>query len=158
MNIYDNFLDQNSFKKITELVLGSSFPWFYFPTMSYEDSKDGFWFGHLLITPNNKSSYLEHFSNLFDKMKIKQLLNAKVACMVNSNTSDYHVDRWSEKMNHRTAIFYLNTNNGYTEFQTGEKVYSVKNRLLIFDCKKKHRGVNQTDTDRRLFINMNYYD
>jgi hypothetical protein len=158
MDTYDNFLDQHSFVKIKELVFGSSFPWFYFPTMAYEDSKDGSWFGHLLMINNRKSNHIQYFENLFNKIKVKELLNAKVACQIFPSVSDYHVDRFSEKMNHKTAIFYLNTNNGYTEFKTGEKIFSIENRLLIFDCKKIHRGINQKNTERRIFLNINYYD
>jgi hypothetical protein len=158
MIIKDNFLDKTDLLKIKNLVEGSDFPWFYFPSMSYTDSKDGSWFGHLLCTPGVVSNFLDYFNVLFQKMDVTKLLNAKVCCMLFPNTSDYHVDKWSKEMNHKTAIFYLNTNNGYTEFETGEKVDSVENRLLIFNCNKIHRGKNQTNKERRLFLNINYYD
>ena len=158
MDIYDNFLDKESFGKIHQFVFGSEFPWFHFPTMSHKDSKDGTWFGHILVTPVSVSKSVEKFDSLFKKMKVKKLLNAKVACMVYPNTSDYHTDKWSENMDHKTAIFYLNTNNGYTEFETGEKINSVENRLLVFNSNKTHRGINQTNLDRRIFLNINYYD
>ena len=56
-----------------------------------------------------------------------------------------------------TAIYYVNTNNGYTEFQSnGMKVESIENRLVIFDSNEKHRAVSTTDTARRVVINFNY--
>ena len=55
-----------------------------------------------------------------------------------------------------TATYYLNTNNGYTELKTGEKVESVENRMLVFDSNIEHQGVTCTDEKRRVLINFNY--
>jgi len=55
-----------------------------------------------------------------------------------------------------TAIFYINTNNGWTNFKNGDKVESVENRLVIFDSNLEHEGVTCTDEIRRLVINFNY--
>ena len=54
-----------------------------------------------------------------------------------------------------TAIFYVNTNNGYTKFETGDIVESVANRVVIFDSNIKHTGVSCTDEKRRVVINFN---
>ena len=55
-----------------------------------------------------------------------------------------------------TAILYINTNNGYTEFEDGTKVDSVANRLVTFPANTRHRGVSQTDEETRILINFNY--
>ena len=71
--------------------------------------------------------------------------------------SDYHVDLKDVKSDiMTTAIFYLNTNNGATEFKSGEGVDSIKNRLVVFPKNTYHRAVNQTDTDKRIVLNFNY--
>jgi hypothetical protein len=57
-----------------------------------------------------------------------------------------------------TAIYYLNGNNGYTEFEDGTKIETVSNRIVIFDGLKKHRGVSQTDTTFRYVINLNFIE
>jgi hypothetical protein len=70
----------------------------------------------------------------------------------------YHLDmsigaaavRWT------TAILYINTNNGYTEFEDGTIVESVANRLVAFPANIRHRGVSQTDEETRILINFNY--
>jgi hypothetical protein len=64
----------------------------------------------------------------------------------------------AKALKHKTAIFYINTNNGYTEFNDGTKVDSVENRMLIFPSKLSHRAVAQTDEDQRIVINFNYFD
>ena len=56
-----------------------------------------------------------------------------------------------------TAIFYVNTNNGYTKFENGEMVGSVANRMVIFPANIPHTGTSCTDEKRRVVINFNYY-
>ena len=55
-----------------------------------------------------------------------------------------------------TVAFYVNTNNGYTEFQIGAKVKSVANRAAIFDSNLVHGGHTATDQKTRVMINFNY--
>ena len=56
----------------------------------------------------------------------------------------------------KTAVFYLNTNNGSTLFQNGKRVHSKSNRILIFDGHQKHCGVDCTDEGFRLVVNFNW--
>ena len=56
-----------------------------------------------------------------------------------------------------TGIYYLNTCNGYTEFEDGTIVNSVENRFVSFPGNTLHRGVSQTDTKVRIVINFNYW-
>ena len=56
----------------------------------------------------------------------------------------------------KTAVFYINTNNGWTEFKKGGKVKSVANRIVIFDSKLEHSGVTCTDENKRVVMNFNY--
>ena len=55
-----------------------------------------------------------------------------------------------------TSILYINTNNGYTEFEDGTKVESVANRVVTFPADLMHRGATQTDEQTRILINFNY--
>ena len=57
----------------------------------------------------------------------------------------------------KTATFYINTNDGYTELESGVRVGSVANRACIFDSTLKHRGVGHTSPDHhRIVVNFNY--
>ena len=56
-----------------------------------------------------------------------------------------------------TAILYMNTNNGYTLLETGYKVESVENRLVIFPNNVLHTGISQTDTNVRVLINFDFW-
>ena len=50
----------------------------------------------------------------------------------------------------------MNTNDGYTIFDNGTMINSVKNRLITFPAKMKHAGTSCTDQKRRVVINFNY--
>ena len=56
-----------------------------------------------------------------------------------------------------TSIFYINSNDGYTEFEDGTKIESVSNRLVTFPHNMKHRGTTCTDKPFRMVINFNYF-
>ena len=56
----------------------------------------------------------------------------------------------------KTAVLYLNTNNGYTKFKTGEQVESVENRLVLFDGNVQHAGTTCTDKRYRAVFNLNF--
>ena len=67
--------------------------------------------------------------------------------------SDFHLDK---TFFCKTAIFYINTNNGYTLLKDNTKIKVEENKLLIIDTKTYHAAVTATDTDRRVVINFNY--
>ena len=56
----------------------------------------------------------------------------------------------------KTSIFYINSNDGYTEFEDGTKIESVANRLITFPQNMKHRGTTCTNQPFRMVINFNY--
>jgi hypothetical protein len=57
---------------------------------------------------------------------------------------------------HKVALFSINTNNGYTLFENGDKFESKENTLLLFDGHLKHCSVAQIDSNLRINININY--
>ena len=59
---------------------------------------------------------------------------------------------------HKGAIFYINTNNGYTLLNKGKtKIESIENRILFFDSTKTHNSTHCTDDHARVNININYF-
>ena len=56
-----------------------------------------------------------------------------------------------------TSIYYVNTNNGYTKFETGEIVESVENRMVTFPSNIRHTGSSCSDEKIRVVINFNYF-
>ena len=167
MQIYDNFLDENDFKNLQEFILGDMFPWYFrhgkvFPTESLDDWR----FSHLVYDVGNGivSPLQYDLWNLIAPIINKLGIGAVTRVKLNSDmkaekpfVSDWHVDHtWVNSVNAYTGIFYINDNNGYTEFKSGDKVESASNKLVLFRANEEHRGVSQTDVMRRIVLNMNF--
>jgi len=57
-----------------------------------------------------------------------------------------------------TGIFYLNTNNGETIFENGERVKSVENTFVTFPSNLRHTGTTNTcNAAYRVVLNFNYF-
>ena len=97
---------------------------------------------------------------LLDNLDAMAFLRIKLNCTLNTHTpepSQYHTD-FPGKIVMMTAIYYINTNNGYTQFEHDDsKVNSVANRIVLFPSSLRHRAVTTTDTPYRMVMNLNYH-
>ncbi len=161
MEIFDNYLPFEEFKTIQSHFINGSFPWYYTPfANSPEDPEHYYQLSHVIYWTN-----LGKVSNTFDVMKpLIDKINPQVLAKIKANfnprsdgskTCEFHQDK-SFDFSWKTAIYYLNTNNGYTLFENGDKVDCVENRLVVFDGKERHLGVSCTDDHARFLINLNY--
>tara|TARA_R100000742_G_C4189620_1_gene22126 strand:+ start:62 stop:556 length:495 start_codon:yes stop_codon:yes gene_type:complete len=88
-------------------------------------------------------------------VRIKSNLRFKTPSKLSTH---FHTDFSSPKFDGlTTSIFYVNTNDGYTEFEDGTKIESVANRLISFPYDLMHRGICCTDEPFRIVINFNYF-
>ena len=78
--------------------------------------------------------------------------NLQFKTIFHRNTG-YHYDDFPEG---KIALFYVNTNNGYTKIKKVGKINCIANRLVIFDSSLEHAGFTCTDEDTRVVINFNY--
>ncbi len=97
-------------------------------------------------------------------LNARAILRAKVnwtQCTEEIQEHGYHVDYDFE---HYTAIYYLNTNDGYTKFEDGTKIDSIANRLLKIPSRVYHTGSTCTNglfeegtpNKGRFVLNINY--
>ena len=166
MKIEDNFLDQEKFDVLQNFMLGDNFAWFYNSTIVYRNEiSDKFGFIHGFYRYDApQSSYFENLKPILDIIKPISLWRIKANLLTRTSTivkNEFHDDMggMSEKKLKQwtTSIFYMNTNNGYTEFESGERVESVANRMIVFPANLKHRGTSCTDEKIRIVINFNYF-
>ena len=157
MKIIDNFLPEEEFKSIQSFLMGGEFNWFYCKGAVNKD--DGlFHMLHMFFQPEvgSNSEHLSMWSNFMKQVGAKKCTRVKANLTFRTPTielTEYHNDYDDMK----TAIFYINTNNGYTEFKNGVRVNSVANRVCIFDSNLKHRGTTHTEGDQqRIVVNFNY--
>jgi len=175
MKIEDNFLKQEEFDKIQKLMMEpSNFPWFYSNAIDYKDYSnaidykddvDKFQFLHMFYNKNAPNSeFLEDLSPINQVLNPVSLWRIKANLLTRTPTiveNKFHIDMggMSEEKPKQwtTSIFYINTNNGYTKFENGEKVESVANRMVTFSANLKHTGTSCTDERTRVVINFNYF-
>ena len=169
MKVIDNFLPEYQFKQIESICLGQLFPWYWNETIvfPYEDGynpKD-YQFTHVIFdqrppwnsTPSNfypliRDTVLRSLG-INECYRIKMNLNPRT---IFNNSGGWHVDFENEPEIKNTAVYYLNTCNGYTKFKKGGKVKSVANRIVIFDSQLYHQGYTCTDQKRRVVMNFNW--
>ena len=163
MQVIDNFLPEYQFRQISNVILGNQFSWHFFEGIV--GPNDGrYQFTHAIFDLRH-GGILSDYYPLFDIVqqqlrvsrldRIKLNLNPKT---VFHRKGGYHTDlpKSNQPQHQKTAVLYLNTNNGWTEFKKGGKVKSVANRIVIFDSNIEHQGVTCTDEKRRIVINFNY--
>lgn len=160
MKVIDNFLSPEEFAPIKEYMMGPEFPWYFLSSVDYDgENTNKFQFVHnfIMIETGRVSNSMGILSPVLNKLDMKHLLKLKANCNPRGdgkNIGEHHVDNGVPTA--LTAVYYINTNNGGTEFQSGEFVESVENRIVIFDSTMAHRGVSCTDEKVRVLANINY--
>ena len=167
MRILDNLLSEDDFKPIQSYFL-NKLPWTYLDhivgnTGVEEENEDCYQFVHTFFSA--KDPYLERKTSEHSHIikpilfKLAPWLVLRVKGNLRPFTPEHvhsalHVDL--KDVGQLTAIYYLNTCNGYTMFKDGTKVESVENRVLIFDGSELHCGASCTDEKARFVLNINY--
>ena len=170
IKIYDDLLSPREYREIKNTFLNDKYPlpWYWSKVVEGDyldaDQLDNFQLTHTCYTncaPNLAEGsgfpavnpIINHPDlNIKSLIRIKANLNIRTPKIIRHG---FHVDVPFDCM---TAIYYVNSNDGYTEFKDcGTKVESVANRFVSFAGDLIHRGVNQTDTKERVVINFNYF-
>jgi hypothetical protein len=157
--IIDNFLSEDEYLKIRYMMLDDwrNFAWFYTPHVADEEDNN-IYFIHTFQEQKYdvESPYLHNLHTILKKLNIDDLWRVKGNLFPNQSKFIEHNTHVDYDEPHQAAIYYINTNNGYTKLEDGTKVDSVANRLLLFDGSKKHASTNCTNDKIRVNINFNY--
>ena len=156
LKIIENSISKDSLQSIKNTIYSNSFPWYI--NLGVNTTNDGYiQFCHTFynsFTPNS-----EHFTLLapiIELLNPLSIIRIKANLLTKTDKIIKHGMHIDQKFKSSTAIFYINTNNGFTEFEDGTKVLSKENKLIIFDNFIKHTGTSCTDTNERIVINFNY--
>ena len=170
IEILDDYLSQEDFNTIRNHLYSDGM-WAFLDAIDYKDDEgDKFQFYHYYVKQSIQvSNYLNILLPIINKIKPFACTRIKATFLTRTSTiteNRFHVDinmledklyQWT------TSILYMNTNNGYTEFQDGRiamentMVKSVANRMVTFPANLRHRGTSCTDQNSRVVINFNYY-
>jgi hypothetical protein len=164
MQVLDHFLERTAFLRLRAAVEAPGFPWVAERILSSGygelDSADNRQAVHGLYLRKGgrevRSDRFELLRPVLERLQPVELIKAKLNRTAHKDRHiEYglHVD--TRRPGATTAILYLNTNNGYTLFEGGDKVTSMANRLVLFDAAHRHTGASCTDADWRWVLNVN---
>ncbi len=167
ITIHDDFLPKGAFENLTSFLTSTKVPWSFHPCkVSRKESTDSLQFVHMFyevyLPPKLRPPVcndLHPLGNLIHTLKPAIVLKIKANLTPRTaqpDKTDFHTD-FDGSIPCKTAIYYLNTNNGYTEFEDGTMIESIANRLVVFDNGQRHRGVSCTDEKSRYVLNLNYF-
>lgn len=166
--VFDDFLTADDFDALARLMLETNTPfgWFleqviteeYGMDLSQDRQMSHLFYSDVLFRPT--SDYWVHLLpairllNPTALLRVKANLQWRAAQQIERN---FHTDVPLHRCEGiKTAVLYINTNNGYTKFEDGRRVDSVSNRLAVFDACLYHTGVAATDVDCRVVVNFDF--
>ena len=170
--VQDNFLDKDYFQELKDCVLDynnsdsdGKFSWFMSDVVEPGDSSglDFTQFVHIVYAYGQVYSDFYNQLNapggLLEKLDPYTIERIKLNLITRQPEvieTGMHIDIHHAPNVAVTSILYMNTNNGYTKLETGEKVESVANRLVTFPNNMKHTGTSCTDKQYRCVMNVDY--
>ena len=158
MEVIDQYLPDAEFQNLSNCILSPEFDWHYLSgILSHDNPAGSYQFIHLFYDPDtgSQSPYLPVLNYTLEKLGVQSLRRIKTNLTPKSIEpfkGGFHIDYPHMK----TAILYMNTNNGYTEFEKGDIVESVENRMVIFPSDLYHQGFTCSDKQRKVVINFNF--
>ena len=161
IEIIDNFMPKSVFGEFQNIF--NEIPWYLIPVLQNPtcDPIHNFMFCHTFYVQHRPKSELfsKYIEPLLSHMQVHSLIRVKANLTTRTEKiikHGFHRD-YKGVDNSFTSILYLNTNDGYTEFENGTKVESIENRLITFPVSYLHTGTTCTDKPFRSVINFNYY-
>jgi|TARA_B100000315_G_scaffold258344_1_gene310129 hypothetical protein len=166
VQIFNNFLDQEVFLEIKKFIMSPRCQWRYVNYIAHKDGRDNDNDGYFVHSFKDchpqtfedrypESPYFPLIVKILDKIQYQNILRIRSSLYPRRDVQKpdpFHMDY---NFPHRVCILYVNTNNGYTMLESGEKIPSVENQLATFDGSEKHCSVVQTDTSARYIVNIN---
>ena len=164
MQVIEDYLEEEYFNHLYGMMTNQTMWQWNFQrnvaaeTDQEEEDINNYYFVHPMydyMDVVNPSTH-QYFLPLLRGLDIKCLHRSRVLMYVNQGKQIIHSRHVDMDESCTTALLYMNTNNGFTEFETGERVESIKNRLLLFDGSVKHSSSTPTDTKYRMLISVTY--
>ena len=158
MEIIDNFLPENEFKQIQDLICGVGLPWIHVDLVADANDYSDHYFVHQFY--NNycpQSSAFELIRPFFSKLDVKALIRIRALMYMQKESLLEHKPHQDFLFPHKTALIYINTNNGFTRLADGTKVESVANRVLFTNGSEFHNSSNCTNQPYRAVLTVNYF-
>jgi hypothetical protein len=162
--VIDNFLDDKTFLSIQNEIYGHAFPWFHGDTIIYpstDTNKITNWqlYHVFYYAYSPQSPAFSLLEPIIKKLNPSAIIRIKANLVPGADEiveHGMHIDCTDFKG--KTAVYYINSNDGFTVFEDGSRVESLAHRIVIFDSTIKHTGTTCTNARNRCVINFNYYE
>ena len=162
MKVVKNLIPPTTLKTFEGILTSYRFPYYIRKMVSSPDIESkNYLFVHNLV--RNGSVTSEHaqtiLTPIMSQVPHKSVYRAKVNCYPRTGEiykHGFHIDMDDAPENMKVLLFYINTNNGYTEFESGEVIKSEENKAVIFNSEQRHTSTTCTDSHLRLNININF--
>tara|TARA_R100001126_G_scaffold51184_2_gene28883 strand:- start:440 stop:1225 length:786 start_codon:yes stop_codon:yes gene_type:complete len=154
VNVIDNLLDQTDYYNLSSAVLDKGFPW-YFSASKVEDNYPQF-VHNFVYNSAVTSDYIKYLDPIFEKLNAKRLFRVKLNYTSKTSKIINYAFHQDVNIACKTAVYYINTNNGYTRIKDGKDIESKANRIAIFNSSLEHAGSSCTDKNYRIILNINY--
>ena len=169
MEVKDNFLPKEEFKLLQNFMLGEDCPWYFnnFTTWRPENGidaaeaafREGCKFTHTFWREMEgpSSSYYKKLLPLLDVCGAKHVVKIKANLLLKTPQVIPHVFHVDTNVDCTTVVYYLNTCDGFTHFEDGNKIETVENRAVIFNSQIPHGGSTTSNADNRVVLNINIH-
>lgn len=169
--VIDDFLSFSEWDTLSRAMTSNQIKWsgssvvsIHDPLFKDYDPRYNFQLTHMFLESRSDTMINKNTFFLVDALVKKINPSEWVRIKANLNPCNshivehvFHIDYRSPRDDAWTAIYYLNTNNGYTLFKNNNKIDSIQNRLVVFPSNLEHTGTNCTDVYARMVINLNFY-
>ena len=164
MKIIDDFLWKDDHKFFVDLFEHKDFPWFICKKVAAQEVPEEYerqWYMTHMFYDNTICS--DYYGSIEEKIlrhkdfpTVFAMLRIKGNMYPGAEKLSEHAPHSDTNFTHMGAIYYINTNNGYTLIE-GQKVESIANRMVIFDPSIPHNSTDCTDEPYRMNINFNFF-
>ena len=154
ISIKENLLSKESLYRIQQTLYSDRFMWI--EAQINKESTNSYYVHEFRDVNGIVSPYDFLIHPLLNILQPKAIIRVKANKYLQTPTLEEHEYHQDYPYKHKAAIFYINTNNGQTQFTTA-RVASIENSMLYLDASTQHRSTSTTDAPYRININFNYF-
>lgn len=164
INIIDNFLSNEEYRALVDAISPDNFFPYYlnnsvnsYATPQQINHLDNYYFAHVFYEKHRPNSpFLDCLTPILNKLDVRALIRIKLNLYPRTHTLYEHAPHVDTDWPSKGAIYYVNSNDGFTRVGKDRKVESVANRIMFTDLGQLHNSTTCTNEKYRITINFNY--
>jgi len=156
--VIKNFLPKKVHKEIQTIMTAGNFPWYYCDSGGDPTDTERYYFIHIFKTHEkiNSDFWNPIMVPILERFQPKEIYRVRGNLTPKEEKNYESSAHTDEIFKHKVALYYVNTNNGYTLIEDKIKIPSIANSCLFFDGHLSHKAVSQTDEKIRVNVNITY--